>query len=164
MDNTGQRSGWGSHWHLLRIKGHTTRPKKNNLFLDLNRTFIHYILFVKEKKMLSKINLINSSHVSLVPHYRTIWSRILPGRITRRIPTTATRIERQRRRMAMAPGMEESAVGAQEVNRPHCPCRIHQARRSTMREAGMDGTRTDRVDRMESPGEIYIFWLMYKNF
>lgn len=55
----------------------------------------------------------------------------------------------------MGPEMGESAVGAPEVNRQHCPCRIPRASRSTMREAGMvDGTRTDRVDRMESPGEI----------
>lgn len=131
------------------------KTKKKNLFLDLNRTFIHYIFVWQRKDDVIKSKILNSSHVSLVPHFRTIWSRILPGRITRRIPTMATRTERQRRRTVMVQEMEESAVGAPEVNRQHCPCRILRASRSTMREAGMgDGTRMDRVDRMESPGEI----------
>lgn len=47
----------------------------------------------------------------------------------------------------------ESAAEAPEVNRPHCPCRIHRARRNTTRADGMDGTRVDRMDRTGNRGE-----------
>lgn len=46
----------------------------------------------------------------------------------------------------------ESAAEAPEVNRQHCPCRIHRARRNTTRADGMDGTRVDRMDIMDRTG------------